>query len=135
MAIDYSLTRSPQSGGEAWTAHREGRIDAQLFGVVGTENWGPGEIRGNAIRDLAALNKVEMLPWDEWGRMEASSKGETGADYDRLMDVIAQTCAADDPAEVAGLYRNEDLEVPRSPVMRFARPGRARAWPGRRAAA
>ena len=31
------------SGGEAWTAYREGRIDASSFGVYGTDNWGPGE--------------------------------------------------------------------------------------------
>ena len=48
------------------------------------------------IRDLAALNKTEMLPWDEWGRMSASYRGETGADYDALMDVVAQACAAAD---------------------------------------
>jgi hypothetical protein len=78
------------SGGEAWTAFREGRIDASRFGVHGTGNWGPAEIRGNAVKDLAALNKVEMLPWDEWGRMEASYKGQTGADYDELIDTIAR---------------------------------------------
>jgi hypothetical protein len=46
------------SGGEAWTAFREGRIDAARFGVHGTANWGPAEIRGNAVKDLAALNKA-----------------------------------------------------------------------------
>ena len=40
---------------------------------------------GNAIRDLACLNRVETLPWDEWGRMEASYQGRTGADYDALL--------------------------------------------------
>ena len=83
------------------------------FGVDGTENFGPGEIRGNAIRDLAALNKVEMLPWDEWGRMTASYQGETGADYDALMDKIAAVCAAGDADDVARLYASEDLAVPR----------------------
>jgi hypothetical protein len=53
-------------------------------------------VRGNAIRDLAALNKIEMLPWDEWGRMEASYKGRTGADFDALIDLIALTTAKDD---------------------------------------
>jgi hypothetical protein len=80
--------------------------------VPGTENWGPGEIRANAIRDLAALNNVEMLPWDEWGRMAASYRGETGPDYDALMDRIATVCAADDPSAVAGLYAAEDFTVP-----------------------
>jgi hypothetical protein len=100
------------TGGEAWSAFRDGRIDAAQFGVYGTENWGPGEIRGNAIRDLAALNKVEMLPWDAWGRMDASYKGETGADYDELLDTVAAVCAIDDPSAVADLYASDELRVP-----------------------
>jgi len=28
---------------------------------------GLGFIRGDLVRDLAALNKTEMLPWDCWG--------------------------------------------------------------------
>jgi len=100
------------TGGEAWKAFRAGHIDAARYGVYGTGNWGPGEIRGNAIRDLAALNKVEMLPWDEWGRMDASYKGQTGADYDELLDTIAGVCAADDPSAVADLYARDELRVP-----------------------
>ncbi|WP_433789490.1 transglutaminase-like domain-containing protein [Actinoplanes sp. CA-252034] len=102
------------TGGEAWAEFRAGRLDASRFGVRGTENFGPAEIRGNAIRDLAALNRVETLPWDEWGRMEASYQGRTGADYDTLLDTVATTCAEDDPAAVAALYKTEDLEVPPS---------------------
>jgi hypothetical protein len=58
-----------RTGGEAWSAFRRGEIDASRFGVYGTQNWGAAEIRGNAVKDLAALNKVETLPWDEWGGM------------------------------------------------------------------
>jgi hypothetical protein len=100
------------TGGEAWAAFRDGRIDAATFGVFGTGNWGPAEIRGNAIRDLAALNKVETLPWDEWGRMDASYKGQTGADYDELLDTVAAVCASDDPAAVTDLYARDELRVP-----------------------
>ncbi|MEU9828489.1 transglutaminase domain-containing protein [Micromonospora chersina] len=107
LAVGEFLT-----GGEAWMAFRNGRIDATHFGVYGTDNWGPAEIRGNAVKDLAALNKVEMLPWDEWGRMEASYKGETGPDYDELIDAIAAACATDDPRAVADLYASEELGVP-----------------------
>jgi hypothetical protein len=95
------------TGGEAWSAHRSGEIDAAQFGVHGTENWGPAEIRANAIRDLASLNKLETLPWDEWGRMAQSFKGETGADYDQLLDRIA---AATDPAELYSAV--PELQVP-----------------------
>jgi Transglutaminase-like superfamily len=100
------------TGGEAWAACRSGSLDPASFGVDGTENFGPGEIRGNAIRDLAALNKTEMLPWDEWGRMAASYQGSTGEDYDLLMDGIAAVCASDDPAASARLYASQDLAVP-----------------------
>jgi hypothetical protein len=100
------------TGGEAWSAFRHGDIDATTFGVYGTDNWGAAEIRGNTVKDLAALNKVETLPWDEWGRMTAAYKGETGADYDELLDTIAAACAADDPAAVTALYGRNDLQVP-----------------------
>jgi hypothetical protein len=100
------------TGGEAWSAYRAGRIDAAQFGVRGTENFGPAEISGNAIRDLAALNKVEMLPWDEWGQMSAAYRGATGADYDELIDTVAAVCAADDPDGIAALYAREELRVP-----------------------
>src|SRR5262249_41136906 len=83
------------SGGEAWLAFRRNEIDASCFGVHGTENFGASEIRGNAVKDLAALNKVEMLPWDEWGQMTAAYQGETGADYDALLHELAPICQAD----------------------------------------
>ncbi len=100
------------SGGEAWQAFDRGQIDPSQFGVYGTENWGPAEIRGNAVKDLAALNKIEMLPWDEWGRMTEAYEGKTGPDYDELLDTLASTCAAGDSAAIAALYSHNDLQVP-----------------------
>jgi len=101
------------TGGEAWALHRAAFIDSDRFGVWGTEHaWGPAEIRGNAVRDLAALNKVETLPWDEWGRMADSYAGRTGADYDELMDLVAAACEADDPEFAAAVFAHEELTVP-----------------------
>jgi hypothetical protein len=100
------------TGGEAWMVCHTGG-DPATFGVDGTDHaWGIGEVRGNAIRDLAALNKVEMLPWDEWSRMDASYKGETGADFDSLISEIAATTANADHEALSRLYGSEDLEVP-----------------------
>jgi len=104
------------SGGEAWSAFRLGTIDASTYGVYGTDNWGAAEIQGNAVKDLAALNKVEMLPWDEWGRMTEAYRGETGPDYDELLDELAAVCAADDPRAVTALYEHVDLRVPPSMI-------------------
>jgi hypothetical protein len=100
------------SGGEAWAAFRRGTVDAATFGVFGTDNWGAAEIRGNAVKDLAALNKVEVLPWDEWGRMTDAYAGDIGPGYDALLDTLAEICAGDDPSAVAALYAHEDLTVP-----------------------
>jgi hypothetical protein len=77
------------TAGEAWQLVRAGSSDPNEFGVGGTENWGQAEIRGNLLRDLAALVKVEMLPWDEWGPMKASYDGLTDATFDRAMDELA----------------------------------------------
>ena len=100
------------SGGEAWAAFREGTIDASCFGVYGTENWGPAEIRGNAIKDLAALNKAEMLPWDEWGPMPAMYRGNAPPGFDEILDQIAAASAADNIAAISDLYAAGELTVP-----------------------
>ncbi|MDQ2813763.1 MAG: transglutaminase-like domain-containing protein [Actinomycetota bacterium] len=100
------------TGGEAWISYRHGGIDAATFGVPGTENFGPAEISGNTVRDLAALNKVEMLPWDEWGQMTAAYAGQAGPGYDELIDEVAAACAWDSPRRVADLYSRPELRVP-----------------------
>jgi hypothetical protein len=100
------------TAGEAWHLARSGRDDPVNFGVFGTENWGIGEIRGNAMRDIASLRKIEMLPWDEWGPMEDSYNGTTGADFDVLIDQLAEACRGDDEHEQLRVY--EQLAVPPS---------------------
>ncbi|MCU1372146.1 MAG: transglutaminase [Ilumatobacteraceae bacterium] len=108
-AIDLGLVPDPfdlapthfQSGSEAWLAVRTGRTDARAYGVAGTDNWGPGEIRGNALRDLAALQRIEVLPWDEWDPMAASYAGTAGAAFDAEIDALALATAAGDDALLA----------------------------------
>ncbi|MER5213841.1 transglutaminase-like domain-containing protein [Streptomyces sp. NPDC002838] len=105
------------TGGEAWLRYRRGLIDPHTFGTAGTDHaWGPAEISGNAVRDLAALCKREMLNWDEWGRMTEAYEGRTGPEYDELVDTVADSCAKEDPAALARLYAHEDLTVPQDMV-------------------
>ena len=93
------------TGGEAWQLYRAGKADAANFGVDDVADaWGAAEIRGNAVRDLAALNKVEVLPWDEWGQLPSSYAGTAGPAFDELIDTgladrIPRPRA---PAELAG---------------------------------
>jgi hypothetical protein len=50
-------------------------------------------IAGNLLRDVAALNNMEMLPWDSWGAMVGPDR-PFGNDalvlFDRHQDVAAQ---------------------------------------------
>ncbi|GHD02521.1 hypothetical protein GCM10010313_16400 [Streptomyces violarus] len=53
--------------GDAWRACREGRVDPERCGFSPVEGLrGLWFVRGNVLRDLAALNGVELLPWDGW---------------------------------------------------------------------
>lgn len=97
------------TGAEAWAAYRAG-ANPMTFGVHGTENWGASEIVGNAIRDLAAVNKVETLPWDEWGPMASCYEHGLTPDIEELMDELAAALAGDDDVAVAALYAT--LSVP-----------------------
>lgn len=99
------------TAGEAWLLIRSGEATGDDFGVFGTDNWGPGEVRGNALRDLASLvAKVEVLPWDEWGPMQDSYEGRTGPDFDHLIDDLAAATRDDDRSTLEQVYRR--LEVP-----------------------
>ena len=101
--------------GEAWQLVRSGGDDPSSYGVFGTHNWGPGEIRGNAMRDLASIAaKLEMLPWDEWGPMANSYGGLTGGDFDELIDDLAAATSSSDQVEMKRIY--EQLAVPASMV-------------------
>ena len=46
---------------------RAGKADPKAFGIL--DMHGLWFIAGNVIRDVAALNNHEMLPWDVWGAM------------------------------------------------------------------
>lgn len=55
------------TAGHAWQAWRRGDLDAGRCGLSSISEHGAHWIAGNLRLDLAALNKVEMLPWDVWG--------------------------------------------------------------------
>ncbi len=53
--------------GDVWRACRRGRVDPRTCGFSAGEGLrGLWFVRGNVLRDLAALNGVELLPWDVW---------------------------------------------------------------------
>lgn len=51
--------------GKTWQMCRSGAEDPDKFGIF--DMHGLGFVRGNLVRDMASLNKMELLPWDCWG--------------------------------------------------------------------
>ncbi len=52
---------------DAWRKCRSGELDPGRFGIGFVDLRGLWFVAGSLVRDVAALNKVEMLPWDAWG--------------------------------------------------------------------
>lgn len=52
------------SGGEAWLACRAGD-DPGRYGIFEIRGW--DFVRANLVKDVAALDGAELLPWDAWG--------------------------------------------------------------------
>jgi Transglutaminase-like superfamily len=79
--------------GQAWQRCRAGKADAGAFGIL--DMHGLWFVASNVIRDVAALNNREMLPWDVWGAMTQDDSGIDLALIDRL----------------AGLTRDPDVDL------------------------
>ncbi len=116
LGVKFDPTDVPRdqflTAGEAWRMCRTGLADAARFGIFDMR--GPWFIRGNLVRDVAALNKVELLPWDSWGLAEADDEGLSSADLS-LLDRAANLTHGDVPRwdAVHQLYESDErLRVP-----------------------
>jgi hypothetical protein len=94
--------------GDAWKLCRAGKADAKAFGIL--DMHGLWFVAGNLIRDVAALNNHEMLPWDVWGAMVRSDAELDLAFFDRLAEL---SHAPDEHAEaLRAAYRDKRVAVP-----------------------
>jgi hypothetical protein len=73
-------------------------LDPELLGVSIVAIQGMGFVRSNVVRDLAALNRCEVLPWDEWGLAEPPLD-DLGKKAFELLDHIAALEARGGPLE------------------------------------
>ncbi len=100
--------------GDAWLRCRNAGADAELFGLSFVPNLrGSWFIAGNVVRDVAALNRMELLPWDVWGMMPGERDRLSG-ENEALLDRAAALTTSDDRAfpEVRAIYQDERLRVP-----------------------
>ncbi len=94
--------------GEAWSLCRLGRADPNAFGIL--DMCGLWFVAGNLIRDIAALNNREMLPWDVWGAMGRQDKDLDLAFFDWLAVVSREPDVHID--ELSALYSDRRVNVP-----------------------
>jgi hypothetical protein len=94
--------------GDAWSLCRGGRADPSAFGIL--DMHGLWFIASNIVRDIAALNNREMLPWDIWGAMRRQDSELDFDFFDRLAVVSRQPDAHVD--ELSVLYSDERVTVP-----------------------
>jgi len=97
LKIEFDLTDVPRDefviADDAWQRCRAGRDDPDDYGLSPIGESGLWWVAGNLMRDSAALQNVEVLPWDCWGEMP-----EPGQQPDvALFDPMA---AGERPAEI-----------------------------------
>jgi hypothetical protein len=110
---------------EAWEMCRSGAADPARFGIGHTQMYGLWFIAGSLIREIAASNKVEVLPWDVWGaqpRPDESLSGDQLAFFDELaalardpdesLDQLRERYEADDRLQVPATVFNALLGRP-----------------------
>jgi hypothetical protein len=94
--------------GDAWQLCRSGKEDPGNFGIL--DMHGLWFIAGNLVRDVAALNNREMLPWDVWGAMSRADDELDLAFFDRLAGLTQDPDRHFD--ELRALYRDRRVAVP-----------------------
>jgi hypothetical protein len=122
--------------GRAWQWCRDNQLDPERFGIgcdpaeFGLESLrGLWFVRGQLLRDFAALNKVEVVPflahvakgytWDPWRLVAARDEDLSEGDY-ALLDAIAALSLDPDRqfGRVRETYqRNLDLQPPKEIIV------------------
>jgi hypothetical protein len=118
FGVDFDLMDVPRDrflvAGDAWRLCRAGDADPARFGLSFLKEAGYWWIAGNLIRDVAALNNMELLPWDCWGAMPGPDEpidAERLALFDRLAELTRDPDAA--LAELTAAYVDDDrVRVP-----------------------
>jgi hypothetical protein len=97
--------------GQAWQLCRNKEADPETFGIFDMK--GLWFVRGNLIRDIAALNKMPLLPWDGWGLIDRLDDDLSEADLNLLDHIAGATAEEIDYPRIRKMYLEDDrLQVP-----------------------
>lgn len=103
------------TAGDAWVRSRNGKADPSKIGTFNGNLYGLWFIATSLVRDVAALNKVEMLQWDVWGVQPKPGAEITGEQLEYFDKIAALTNRPDESFdELRTLYdKDERLHVPK----------------------
>jgi hypothetical protein len=101
LKIDFDILNVPRDrflvAGDAWEWCRAGEVDPSQFGISFVNLRGLWFVAGNLVRDVAALNKMEMLPWDVWGAQPTPDE-QISAEELAFFDKLAALSRDPDPS-------------------------------------
>lgn len=103
---------------DAWRRCRSGEADPSRFGIGFAGLYGLWFVGGSLVRDVAALNKVELLPWDAWGAQPRPGEA-LGEDQLAFFDELAALASAPDASFDALRERYETDDRLRAPATVF----------------
>jgi hypothetical protein len=118
LNIEHEVLNVPRghflTAGDAWASCQAGQNDSAHFGTFKGDLRGLWFVAGSLVRDLAALNKQELLQWDTWGAMprrDEALQGPSLTFFDRVAALSRNPDAAFD--ELRTLYETDArLRVP-----------------------
>ena len=97
LSIDFDPLDMPHTkfvtGGQAWARCRAKHVDPNRFGIFNMR--GLDFVKGDLIRDFLALNKIEILPWDNF-KLIAKNFRDMSAEEKDLMDRLAHISSGED---------------------------------------
>lgn len=117
LGLDFDTADQPAgkflTGAEAWLVCRRGEADPDEFGIG--DQRGLWFVFGDLALDLAALNKIELLPWDGYGEVRGGGpQWQPDEDEQRRVDQLARVICDDQLSDV----RREYLTKPVPTVIR-----------------
>ena len=107
--LDFNPVDVPRDrfiiAGDAWQMCRSGLADSAAFGLTHVHLQGLWFVQGNVLRDVASLNRMEMLPWDVWGAMDINDAALTFAGDEKFNEMRAIYESDDRLRAAAGVQR------------------------------
>jgi hypothetical protein len=114
LGVDFAPTDVPRTqfvdASTTWRRVRAGEVDPMKVGLSPVGLAGSWMVVGNVLRDAAALNKEEMLPWEAWSvALQCGPGKELAPEWAERLDAVATLLGGTPDAALAErVYREHD---------------------------